>query len=214
VETLAATYWKPVYRYLRVARGFGHDDAEDLTQDFFVHAIAKDTLAGYDPTRARFRTFLRVCLDRFAANARKAAGRLKRGGGLVGLSLDFEGLERSLAAGAADGAGDPEAFFRREWIRALFEGALDQVTATCRAEGKTTQLAVFMAYDIEPHGDAGRPTYGALAKRFNLPVTQVTNYLALVRRLFRRAALERLQMGCATAEEFAIEAREIFGVEA
>jgi RNA polymerase sigma factor (sigma-70 family) len=200
-----ATYWRPVCKYLRAGRGLNAQDAEDLTQEFFARAFTKDTLASYDPSKARFRTFLRVCLDRMALNAVKAEQRLKRGGGQI------ESLDSNPAA--ADGLTDPEDFFRREWIRSLFDSALADTSKVCRAQGKETALAVFMGYDIEPPTDSGRPSYAELAQRHDVPVTQITNYLSLVRRIFRRAVLDRLRAVTATEEEFAAEAREILGVE-
>ena len=183
-DALIRVYWKPVCHYLEVARRFAREDAEDLTQDFFARAFDRGSLDSYDPSQARFRTFLRVCLDRFAANAIERDGRLKRGGGLVSSPLD---------PADAGPAVDPEQLFRREWIRSLFDAALAAVTEDFRRRGKETQVAVFLAYDIEPAADGERPAYRDLALRFDIPVTQVTNYLAAVRRAFRKEALERLR---------------------
>ena len=52
----------------------------------------------FDPARARFRTFLRVCLDGFVVNEHKAASRIKRGGAVSFVSLDFAAAERELSA--------------------------------------------------------------------------------------------------------------------
>ncbi len=52
---------------------------------------------------------LRTCLDGFAANERKAARRLKRGGGQAHLSLDFEGAEEELRRHGAGEGLDVEA---------------------------------------------------------------------------------------------------------
>lgn len=203
-DALIRIYWKPVARYLEVARRFSREDAEDLTQDFFARAFDRGTLASYDPSRARFRTFLRVCLDRFAASAVEREGRLKRGGGMMPAPLE---------AADAGVAVDPEQLFRREWIRSLFDSSLAAVAEDCRRRGKETQLAVFLAYDLEPVADGERPAYRDLAVRFDIPVTQVTNYLALVRRAFRKEAIDRLRAVTASAEDFAAEARELFGAE-
>lgn len=80
-ETLAAVYWGPVYAYVRLAHGAAREDAEDLTQGFFAEAMRRDLFARYAAGRARFRTYLRACVDAFVANERKAQRRLKRGGG-------------------------------------------------------------------------------------------------------------------------------------
>ncbi|MGE0439715.1 MAG: RNA polymerase sigma factor [Gemmatimonadales bacterium] len=207
-DLLVASYWRPVYRYLRAIRRMNREDAEDLAQDFFVRALEKDTLASFDPSKARFRTFLRVCLDRFGANWHEAQGRQKRGGHLRAVPIDPD-FETRADAGAV--AADPDQFFRREWIRSLFEGALADVTAEYESRGKPVPLAVFLAYDIEPPDDGKRPKYAELARRFEVPETQITNFLAGARRAFRRAALARLRAVTADDADFEAEARDLFG---
>ncbi len=99
LDTLVAAYWKPVYTHLRLRWRLDNEDAKDLTQGFFARALEQESLAGYEPSRGTFRTFLRVCVDRFAANEHVAGKRLKRGGGAEHLSLDFDAAELELAAG-------------------------------------------------------------------------------------------------------------------
>ena len=210
LDGLVALYWKPVYKYLRLKWSLQTEDAEDLTQEFFARVVQKDTFAGYDASKARFRTYLRVCLDRFAANAHRSSQAEKRGGGAVHAPLDFETAERELAA--AGDAPDPEAFFRREWVRALFELAVDDLAAACRAAGKEVHFALFERYDLDRDPEE-RVTYQSLAAEFGLPATQVTNHLAWARRELRRLVLERLGAVAGSAEEFRAEARDLFGVE-
>ena len=52
-----------------------------------------------------------------------------------------------------------------------------------------------------------------LAKEYGLTVSQITNYLALARREFRRIVLEKLHELTATEEEFRREARALLGVD-
>jgi RNA polymerase sigma factor (sigma-70 family) len=210
-ERIVAAYWKPVYRYLRVVRGVEHDDAQDLTQDFFAHALLRDTLAGYHPDRARFRTYLRVCLDRFAINAHKAARRLKRGGGLEAVSLDFAAAEAALSARPVR-ADDPEEYFRREWIRSLFESALAELRTRLEAAGKLAHYHAFVAYDIDaPAGE--RVTYESVGRRVGLSSTQVTNALFATRNSFRAIVLERLRELTGSHDEFVREAAVVLGVD-
>lgn len=210
-ETLIAAYWKPVYKHLRLSWRLPREEAEDLTQEFFSRALEGGVLERFQPERARFRTYLRVCLDRFAANARKAERRLKRGGGQTHLPLDFPGAERELGE-AGTGGGDADEAFRQETIRALFSAAVDSLRESSAASGKTTQFAVFERYDLRRDVAGEPPTYAALAAEFEIPVTQVTNYLAAMRRAFRARVLDRLREISATDEEFREEARELFGV--
>src|SRR5688572_17741960 len=88
-ERVVQAYWKPVYVYLRLRWRASAEDAEDLTQGFLARAFEKRFFDAYDPARARFRTFLRTCLDGYAANEQAAERRLKRGGAVAVLSCDF-----------------------------------------------------------------------------------------------------------------------------
>lgn len=212
-DTLVGGYWKPVYKYLRMRWHIPDDDARDLTQAFFVAALERGLLARYDPARARFRTFLRLCLDGFVLNERKAARRLKRGGGRVPLALDFETADGELRRHDVPDDTDLDAYFHREWVRALFAQAVDDLRARCRAAGKPQPLALFERYDLDEPGPEGRPTYAQLAREFGLPITQVTNLLAWARREFRRAVLARLRALTASDDEFRAEARALLGSE-
>ena len=208
LDVLVSIYWRPVYKYLRLKWNLSIEDAEDLTQEFFASALARDVFAAYDPAKARFRTFLRLCVDRFAANERRAETRLKRRGSVAHVSLDFENAESELHL--ASDAADPDEFFRREWVRSMFGLAVDELRRRSLEAGKQTQFAIFERYDLE---DDDKPTYQALAVEYGVPATQVTNYLAAMRREFRGLVLARLREASASHEEFRADARELLGVD-
>jgi RNA polymerase sigma factor (sigma-70 family) len=211
---LIAMYWKPVYKYLRSKWPLTNEDAKDLTQSFFLRAMEDGFLDRFDPARARFRTYVRVCLDAFVANERRAANRLKRGGGVQHLALDFEVAEgqfrrQPLAVGA-----DPDEVFRREWIRGVFALAAEDLRRQCAAAGRLVHFALFERYDLDGP-DAAQPiTYARLAQEFGLAMTQVTNHLAAVRRQFRALVLARLRAGTGSEEEFQEEVLRLFGEDA
>lgn len=203
-DTLVACYWKPLYKYARIAGRRTREDAEDLTQSFFLRAFEKESLATYDPAKASFRTFLRVLFDRHAANAWTAGQRLKRGGGEV--HLDFDAAEAEI--GRETKSVTPEEYFQCEWTRSLFALAVERLRARCEAEGKQVHFAIFEAYDLDD--DRGL-SYRDLAVRFGIAETQVTNHLAAMRRRFRELVLEALREVTATDEEFRRESRALFG---
>ena len=91
------------------------EDSEDLTQSFFLQALEKDFFADYDSRKGRFRTFIRICLDRFLANQNKSIQAVKRGGKFSFLSLDFKPAEKELQLSSKEES--PEQLFEREWIR-------------------------------------------------------------------------------------------------
>lgn len=212
-ETLAATYWKPVYKYVRLRWNASREDAEDLTQDFFVQIFDRATLEQYDAERARFRTFLRTCIDHTVARARRDAGRAKRGGAITFIPMDFAGAELELTGVAPPADAQLDEFFRREWVRAVFEQALDRLRRECEVEGRVEHFTLLMRYDVEPMDDGKRPTYAHLAKSVGLPETQVTNFLALARRRFRHHVLGVLVELTGSDAEYAEAARDLLGVE-
>jgi RNA polymerase sigma factor (sigma-70 family) len=186
-EALVTAYWKPVYKYIRIRWRKSNEDAKDLTQAFFALAMEREFFRGYDPVKTKFRTFLRVCLDGFLANEDQAAHRLKRGGDLGTVSLDFDGAEGELVREPAAPGADLEEYFHREWMRHVFGMALERLRQEYKSNGKAARLQLFDRYDLD---DENSLTYEQLAAEYGIPVTQVTNGLAAARRDFRRILLE------------------------
>jgi RNA polymerase sigma factor (sigma-70 family) len=207
-DALVHAYWKPVFKYVRLKWHASPEEAADLTQAFFLRAFDKDFFASFDPARARFRTFLRTCLDRFVANARQAERRLKRGGGAIVVPIDLPEAERELQLQARNAVTDFDAFFHREWLRSLFAAAASQLREACAARGRPQRFAMFEQYDLAAD-EGDRPSYGELARRFGVSATDVTNELAAARREFRRLVLAALRDQCATDEEFEAESRAL-----
>src|SRR6516165_4802223 len=56
---LCATYWYPLYAYIR-RQGQPPEAAADLTQDYFARLLERGVLAAADQSRGRFRAFLRT----------------------------------------------------------------------------------------------------------------------------------------------------------
>ena len=209
-ELLVRSYWKPVYKYLRLRFRKTNDDAKDLTQGFLAHALEKDWLARFDARRGSFRSFLRLSLDGFVANADKARGRAKRGGGRTELALDFEGAEGELAGLEPISSDSVEAWFDAEWRRGLFAAALAQLERTLGERGHALRLELFRRHDLAELPSA-RPSYAELAGEFGIDVTAVTNHLASTRRVFRELLLERLREETADEEEFQSELCALLG---
>ena len=210
-DALARSYWRPVYLYTCLRGARSPEDAQDLTQEFFARVFEREYLARYDPAKARFRTFVRTCLDAFLANERQSRARLKRGGGATLVPLDAATADAALAACAPIEGSDPEAWFHREWVRGLFADALGAFERHCRDAGRARAFEVFKTYDVEDGDAAPRLTYATLAAQVGMRVSDVTNELAWARRAFREIVLERLRGICASDDEFRAEARHLFG---
>jgi RNA polymerase sigma factor (sigma-70 family) len=216
LDTLFAAYWKPVYKYVRLRWNRQTEDAQDLTQGFFAEMLERDLLAKYEPAKSRLRTYLRLCVDSFVMNQEKAARRQKRGGNAPHVALDYQAAEGELAGATIDPASIPspeslEEFFEKEWVRSLFELAVEDLRKSCSECARDRTFRLFEEYDLS--GDA-EISYEKLAAEYAIPVTEVTNALSWARREFRRIALERLREICGSDEEFHREARAVFGLDA
>ncbi|MFN0168032.1 MAG: RNA polymerase sigma factor [Bryobacteraceae bacterium] len=207
-KTLLAAYWKPVYKYLRLKWRLANEDAKDLTQGFFTRAVDREFFASYDPSRGGFRTYLRVCLDRFCSSEHERSRRGKRGGGATLLPLEFETAEGELRELEVDSGFNVEQFFHSEWVRSVFDIALSRFQARCASKGKEVHCRLFLRYDLE-----GGPelSYRALAEEFQLAATDVTNYLHWARKTFREVVRETVGELTGSEREFQEEMRVLLG---
>jgi RNA polymerase sigma-70 factor (ECF subfamily) len=205
LDVVVRGYWKPVYKYIRLRWSKTSEHAEDLTQSFFETAINRDTLAAYQPTRGRFRTFLRTCLDRHVIDQHRRTIAARRGGAHA--HLDFATAEAELASSGI--THDPEQVFDAEWLRHLMQLAIDRLDETFAEKGKPIHAKLFRDFHI---GDAA-PTYAEAAERYAISSTDVTNWLHVARREFRRVALEMLRELTIDDDDFAVEARAVFGLD-
>ena len=64
---LCENYWYPLYAYFR-RRGYSADQAQDLTQGFFVCVLEGRYLDRADPEKGRFRSFILTSLKFFVAD--------------------------------------------------------------------------------------------------------------------------------------------------
>lgn len=210
-DAILESYWKPVYKYVRIKWRANNEDAKDLTQGFFANAFEKNHLANYDTSKASFQTFLRTCVDGYVANQQKAQQRLKRGGGADVLSLDFNGAESELVLHPPATNLTPEEYFQQEWTRNVFTLALETLRRNYEDSDNRVRFQIFERYDLEDSDE--RVSYSSLAEEFGLSVATVNNHLAAARRDFRKILIEKLRQLTATDDEFRMAARELLGMD-
>ena len=209
LEELARTYWKPVYRYLRVAWAKSNEDAKDLAQAFFLWLTDRNALERYEPDRGSFRTFLKALLRHFVQHHDEALDRLKRGGGKVIVSLAPE--DAALNEVVPDPkALNPEEAFEREWRNALMSKAVDRVRRRLVAEGTGVKFRVFEAYYLTGSAEA-RPTYTGVADRLGVKEGDVKHYLADVREDVRNEIRTVLAQTLSRPDDFQEEWNAFFG---
>jgi len=138
LNQLCRTYWRPVFSFIR-RRGYSMEDAQDLTQDFFVKILEPGWLRHADPDRGRFRALLRRSLQNFLINAAGRAHTRKRGGEVKFISWDDWMAEApsqlSMSAQALDSL-PPERLFDLRWAVTVVEHALRRLREECESKGK------------------------------------------------------------------------------
>ncbi|MFO0565615.1 MAG: sigma-70 family RNA polymerase sigma factor [Polyangiaceae bacterium] len=208
-EVLTLAYYRPVYKYTRVHFRKDEDEAREITHEFFIYAFESGAFARYEADKARFRTYLRVCLDRFIGKRHRDGRAQKRGGGLPPLPLDFQELERDLVRSAPSEVGDPERYFETEWARYLLATAVEALRRECVAKKRTQHFHVFERLDL---AEDDRPSYAEVANELGISVTDVTNRLAYARRELRRLVLDELREITASDAELRAEAQSVLGI--
>src|SRR6266853_2226497 len=135
---LCRTYWRPIFLFV-CRRGYSTEDAQDLTQDFFVKILECNWLQHADPNRGRFRSLLLTSLQNFLNSADERTHTHKRGGDVEFVSWDDWMAEApsqlSISAQALDSL-PPERLFDLRWAVTVVEHALRRLREECESKGK------------------------------------------------------------------------------
>src|SRR5579862_7934844 len=125
LEKLCEAYWQPIFLFAR-RKGWGEEDAKDLTQQFFARLLERNDFSGLDPARGKFRTFLLTAFTHFLANEHDRASALKRGGGQKIFSLEeFSPDELGDVSSAAKIS--PATLFDLRWAKTIVHSALQHL---------------------------------------------------------------------------------------
>jgi RNA polymerase sigma-70 factor (ECF subfamily) len=158
--SLCEGYWYPLYASVR-RRGYPADQAQDLTQEFFIRVLEGRYLDRADPEKGRFRAFLLTSIKFFLADEADRNRAQKRGGGTV-LSLEFStGEDRYQREPVADET--PERIFERRWALSVLDRVVERLRDEFVLHGRREhfeRLKVFLL------GQSDAP-YAALAREMN-----------------------------------------------
>lgn len=145
-ESLYRSYSHPVYVFLR-RRGYGTHEAQDLTQDFFLHLLQKNIPSRADPLRGKFRTFLLTALGFFILHKKEQAGAQKRGGDVTMVFLDEETAEERYQL--MDPGQTAEQIFDARWAATLIQATIDRLKAEMQTAGKGELFSKIRGFLIE-----------------------------------------------------------------
>jgi DNA-directed RNA polymerase specialized sigma24 family protein len=154
LRDLCEAYYGPVEAFIGRYRA-GHDDARDLTHQFFAKLLEGNSLKGVERTRGRFRSYLLGAVKHFLADQVDGMLAEKRGSGQSPLSLqaspDHHRSERQehTPLDVADPHGfPPDAFFDRQWALAIVEKAISVLQAESHDRGESQRFEVLRRWLI------------------------------------------------------------------
>ena len=194
--SLCETYWYPLYAYLR-RRGYPPDQAQDLTQEFFIRLLEGRYLDRADPEKGRFRSFLLVSLKFFVADEEDRLRALKRGRGMLvpmELSSGEERYQREPAHGET-----PERIFERRWALSMLDRVVEKLRKEFTLHGRPEhfdRLKVFLL------GQSDAP-YTALAREMNMSEGALKVAIHRLRKRYRD--LFRLEIADTVADPSEVE---------
>lgn len=183
MERLCRTYWYPLYVFVR-RKGYGHEDASDLTQAFFARFLEKRPLRSLDVSRGKFRTYLLASMTNFLVNEWEKAQAQRRGGGVKALSLDEAAAEQRFELEPVD-YNTPETLYERHWAQTV----VDVVVERLAAETEEMRFEVLKGFLLE---DKGAVSYDAAAEQLGLSVSAITSAIHRMRSRFRALLLEEV----------------------
>lgn len=203
--SLCENYWYPLYAYLR-RRGHAADQAQDLTQEFFLRVLEGRYLDRADPGKGRFRAFILTSLKFFVADEGDRQRARKRGGGTV-VSLEFSsGEERYQREPAHDET--PERVFERRWALSVLDRVVERLRSEFVQHGRPEhfeRLKVFLL------GQSDVP-YAALARETNTSEGALKVAIHRLRKRYRELFRQEIADTVADPTEIESELRYLAAV--
>ena len=141
---LCRLYWYPLYVFAR-RRGHSPDDAQDLTQGFFLHLLEHRALARVDRLKGKFRSFLLASFQNYLSIEARRARCLKRGGSCEFVTLDLERAESHYLLEPADSL-TAEKIFDGRWAMTLLGRAMTLLGEEYAAQDKTSTFEMLKSF--------------------------------------------------------------------
>lgn len=208
LERLCRTYWYPLFAYVR-QRGFNPEEAQDLTQAFFLQLIDKRYLAEANPERGRFRSFLLAALGHFLTNEWNKSKAQKRGGGLEFISLQYASKMEEQPVDPGHEM-TPERIYERRWAEAVLAKVLERL----RGEFDGPQVRRFDVLKRFLTTDRGQFSYAQAGLELGMKEPAIKSAIHRMRQRWRELMREEIGHTLQTCESKEVdeEIRYLLGV--
>jgi RNA polymerase sigma-70 factor (ECF subfamily) len=186
---LCRLYWYPLYVFVR-RRGYSAEDAQDLTQGFFLSLLERKSLRQVGPEKGKFRSFLLASLKNYLADAFDRANSLKRGGQIEFVTLDFETGEERYREDIADSL-TAEKVFDARWAMTLLDHAIGRLRQEYASHGKTAIIEVLLPF-LDPTNSKKLPSYEETANQLQVSLGGVKTLIHRLRKRYSELLREEV----------------------
>lgn len=137
LEWLCATYWYPLYAFVR-RQGLDVESAHDMTQSFFLMLLDGPSLQRLDPRHGRFRAFLLASMKHFLSNQRARERAIKRRTSDRAFVLSLDEAEERYGREHAGGL-TPEEHYETRWALEVLARAIQRLGSEQDTTGRGEQ---------------------------------------------------------------------------
>lgn len=179
LEQLCLIYRSTVLNYIR-RRGHSLEDAQDLTQRFFMRLSAPDFLRSADPSKGRFRSLVFASLKHLLSDAFDWDEADKRGRGIKFVPWE-NSLEDRMSAAELARCSESQAdhLFDRDWAATVVRRALLRLEDDFTTRGKKREFTTF-----RPFLTGGESDYASTAAALDVPVATLRAIVCRTRALY------------------------------
>jgi RNA polymerase sigma-70 factor (ECF subfamily) len=186
---LCRLYWYPLYAFVR-RRGYSPEDAQDLTQGFFLSLLERKSLRRVSPEKGKFRSFLLASLKNYLSDAFDRDNSAKRGGQIEFVALDFQDGEERYHDEQADDIS-PEKVFDARWALILLSHAMGRLRKEYVSQDKTAIIDALQPF-LDPTNSKRLPSYEDVADKLQVSLAGVKTLIHRLRRRYSEILREEV----------------------
>ena len=179
---LCKIYWYPIYAFVR-GRGCSPEDAQDLTQGFFLHLLGHKALRQVSPLKGKFRSFLVASLQNYLSDEADSARCLKRGGNLEFVPLDAKSAEDRYRLAPLDFLTAEKTFDAR-WAMTLLDEAMGKLRQEYAAQVNGLIIFETLKPFIDPVNSKAALSYEQVGKALQVKLGSVKKLVHRLRKQY------------------------------
>ena len=181
LSELCRIYWYPIYSFVRW-RGSSPEDAQDLTQGFFLHLLNHKALHHVSPVKGKFRSFLVASLQNYLSDQADSARCQKRGGNIEFVPLDTRSDEDRYRLAPLDFL-TADKVFDAQWAMTLLDEAMSRLREEYAAQGKASIFETLQPF-IDPVNSKAALSYEQVANALQVGSGSVKKLIFRLRKQY------------------------------